>query len=268
MHEYRLDDATLALYHFVWNELCDWYLELTKPLLAGASGGTTQDAALAEALAKETRATLVHVLETVLRALHPMMPFITEEIWQNVPKRAGHAKACAVAPYPQAGKEGLRDELAEKELTWLSAVITAARGIRAEHDLAPKKHLAITVRTSDADKRALLGAQKGAIETLCNATLTLEDASDVIPEHTATAVAEGITVLVPLAGLVDMAKEKERVTRELAKVEKDLTVLTKKLSNADFVARAPAEVVAKDTARKAELEAAKQKLGDALKQMA
>ncbi|MFT3921091.1 MAG: class I tRNA ligase family protein [Myxococcales bacterium] len=269
VHEYRLDDATLGLYHFVWNELCDWYLELTKPLLAGGDpGGTTRERDEAEALAKETRATLVHVLESVLRALHPMMPFITEEIWQNVPKRAGHAKACAVAAYPQAGKEGLRDEAAEKELTWLSSVISAARAIRAEHDLAPKKHLSLTVRTGEAEKRALLSSQKGAIETLCNATLTLEDASDVIPEHTATAVAEGITVLVPLTGLVDMAKEKERVTRELSKVEKDLMVLAKKLGNADFIARAPAEVIAKDTARKAELEAAKQKLGDALKQMA
>jgi valyl-tRNA synthetase len=257
VNEYRLDDATLGLYHFVWNELCDWYLELTKPLLSGSD----------EALAQETRATLVHVLETVLRALHPMMPFITEAIWQSVPKRPGHAVACAVASYPQPDREGLRDERAEKELSWLSAVITATRSIRAEHDLAPKKHLPVTVRTSDSEKRALLSSQQGAIETLCNATVTLEAASDSVPEHTATSVAEGITVLVPLTGLVDMAKERERVTRELAKLEKDLMSLTKKLGNADFMARAPAEVIAKDSERKAELEATKQKLGEALSKM-
>jgi valyl-tRNA synthetase len=254
--EYRLDDATLALYHFVWNELCDWYLELTKPLLAGSD----------EAAATETRNVLLHVLETVLRALHPMMPFITEDIWQRVPK-SGAAKACMISTYPQAGREAKADADAEREMTWLMAVISATRTIRAEHDLAPKKQLPLILRSAEADKRALLERQKTAIETLCNATLTLEGASDALPENAATAIAEGVTVLVPLAGLVDMAKEKERVTRELAKVEKDLVALTKKLANADFLARAPAEVVAKDTERKAELEAAKAKLGDALKKM-
>jgi valyl-tRNA synthetase len=251
---YRLDEATLALYHFVWDELCDWYLELTKPLLSG------QDAAAAA----ETRAVLVHVLEVTLRALHPMMPFITEEIWQNVPKEAGHAIACAVAPYPQAGAAGLRDERAERELGWLRAVISAARTIRAEHDLPPKKQLPITLRTDDAERTALLLAELGAIKTLTNGVVTLEGQNAAMPEHAATAVAEGITVLVPLEGLVDADKERERVKRELAKVEKDLAVLTKKLGNADFVARAPAEVVAKDTERKAELEAAREKLSAAL----
>jgi valyl-tRNA synthetase len=255
--EYRLDDATLALYHFVWNELCDWYLELTKPLLAGSD----------EAAAKETRSVLVHVLESVLRALHPMMPFITEDIWQRVPKQNA-ATACMIASYPQPGREGKADADAEREMTWLMAAIGAVRTIRSEHDLAPKKQLPVILRSGEADKQALFERQKTAIETLCNATLTLEGASDALPENAATAVAEGVTVLVPLEGLVDMAKEKERVTRELAKVEKDLVALTKKLGNADFLARAPAEVVAKDTERKAELEAARGKLGDALKKMA
>jgi len=253
--EYRLDDASLALYHFVWNELCDWYLELTKPLLSGSDA----------AAAQETRDVLVHVLETTLRALHPMMPFITEEIWQNVPRHDGLGLACAISKYPEA--EGLRDERAERELSWLSGVISAARTIRAEHDLAPKKHLPITLRTSDAEKSALFEAQRTSIETLVNATLTLEPASDSVPEHTATAVAEGVTVLVPLAGLVDMGKEKERLVRELAKVEKDLSSLTKKLGNADFLARAPADVVAKDKERTAELQSARGKLSDALAKM-
>jgi valyl-tRNA synthetase len=255
--EYRLDDASLALYHFVWDELCDWYVELTKPLLAGAD----------EAAAQETRAVLVHVLEVILRALHPMLPFITEELWQNVPKQAGHATACAVAPYPQAGREGLRDLAAERELTWLMAVIGAARAIRSEHDLTLKTKLALTLRTGEPEKRALLEAQRGAIESLVNANMVLEPPHDAIPEHTATAVAEGITVLVPLSGLVDMGKEKERLARELTKAEKDLATLAKKLSNADFLARAPAEVVAKDKERSAELVAAVTKLKDALTQI-
>ncbi|MET0339553.1 MAG: valine--tRNA ligase, partial [Polyangiales bacterium] len=152
---YRLDDATLALYHFVWNELCDWYLELTKPLLAGSD----------VAAATETRATLVHVLETVPRALPPMMPFITEEIWQSVPKAKGHVEACAIARYPEPGREGLRDDQAEREMTWLTGVISAVRTIRAEHDIAPKRPLELTLRSDEADKRALFEHQRAAIET-------------------------------------------------------------------------------------------------------
>jgi valyl-tRNA synthetase len=258
LNEYRLDDASLALYHFVWDELCDWYVELTKPLLApGSDPGA----------ARETRAVLVHVLEVILRALHPMLPFITEELWQSVPKQAGHALACAVAPYPAAGREGAPDAAAERELSWLMAVIGAARAIRAEHEITPKTPLSLTLRTGDSEKRALLEAQRGAIESLVNAKLALEAPADAIPENTATAVAEGITVLVPLSGLVDMGKEKERLTRELTRAEKDLATLTKKLGNADFLARAPAEVVTKDKERSAELVAAVAKLKDALAQI-
>jgi len=251
---YRLDDATLALYHFVWNELCDWYLELTKPLLAGSD----------QAAASETRAVLVHVLETVLRALHPMMPFLTEEIWQRVPKASSDTVACAVASYPRPGLEGAHDETAEREMTWLTGVIGAVRTMRSEHDIPPKKSLDVTLRTDDEAKRALFLREQSAVEALCNATLSLQP-SDAAPlEHAATAVAEGVTILVPLTGLVDVEKEKERVTRELAKVEKDLAVLEKKLSNESFVARAPAAVIAKDRERHAELETARGKLREAL----
>ncbi|HEY6881605.1 MAG TPA: class I tRNA ligase family protein, partial [Polyangiales bacterium] len=257
LEAYRLDDSSLALYHFVWNELCDWYLELTKPLLNGGN---------AEA-ARETRTVLVHVLETVLRALHPMIPFITEEIWQRVPKREGLAKACIVAHYP-AADQGLRDEAAEREMSWLTAVIIAVRTIRAEHDVAPKKPIELYARSDDDARRALLSAQASAIETLCNASLKIEATSAAPIEHAATAVAEGVTVLVPLGGLVDADKERERVTRELAKVEKDLGVLDKKLGNESFIARAPAEVVAKDRERRAELDVAREKLKEALIKLA
>ena len=255
---YRLDDATLALYHFVWNELCDWYLELTKPLLASTD----------EQAARETRAVLVHVLESVLRALHPMMPFITEEIWQSVQKADGHALACAVASYPQPGREGQHDAEAERQMSWLTGVISAVRTIRSEHDIAPKKPLELSLRTDDGDKRALFVREQHAIETLCNATLSLGDGGSAPLDHAATAVAEGVTILVPLSGLVDADKEKERVGRELAKVEKDLAVLEKKLGNESFVARAPAAVIAKDRERHAELETTRDKLRHALTKLA
>ncbi len=252
--QYRCDESSLALYHFVWNDLCDWYLELTKPLLGGCDA----------VLAQETRQTLVHVLETTLRALHPMMPFITEEIWHRVPKAHGLNQACAVAPYPQPGREARRDDLAERDMIWLTAVIGATRAVRSEHDVPPRKTLPLTLRIAEPEKRALFEAQKVAVATLVNATLTLEGPGAEIPERTATAVAEGITILVPLEGLVDPAREKERVARELGKVEKDLGAIVKKLGNESFVARAPAELVAKERERQTELEAAREKLQHAL----
>jgi valyl-tRNA synthetase len=267
--EYRLDDASLGLYHFVWDELCDWYLELTKPLLSGSDA----------AAAAETRAVLVHVLETTLRALHPLMPFLTEELWQSLPKQPGHALACAVARYPEAGVEGLRDEAAEREMTWLMATVTSARSVRAANEIAPKVRLPFTIEVDQASKASVLQREQPLIEAVANVTIdalrVAESAADNLPSASdgtskgpvATSVAEGITVVVPLSGLVDLSKEKDRLARELAKVEKDLATLGKKLSNADFIARAPAEVVAKDKERTAELEAAKTKLASALKEL-
>jgi valyl-tRNA synthetase len=256
--QYRLDDASLALYHFVWNELCDWYLELTKPLLAG----TDADAA------KETRDVLVHVLESVLRALHPMIPFVSEDIWQRVPK-SGAAQACMTSRYPQAGVEGKPDADAEREFAALEASVSGLRDVRSANDIPMKTKIpAFEIRTDDAKQKQLLEQPlfKNIITTLTGTLdYQVRPTSDPIPEF--AAVASGGFVMVPLEGLVDMAKEKERVTRELVKVDKDLTVLSKKLGNADFVARAPAEVVAKDTERKAELEAAQSKLRDALAKM-
>ena len=153
-------------------------------------------------------------------------------------------------------------------MSWLTATISAVRTIRAEHDIPMKKPIELSLRTDDSARRALFDQQTSAVETLCNATLRLER-SDAAPlDHAATAVAEGVTILVPLAGLVDADKEKERVGRELAKVEKDLAVLGKKLGNQDFVARAPAAVIAKDRERHAELETAREKLRLALTKLA
>ncbi len=253
LEAYRLDESSLALYHFVWNELCDWYLELTKPLL---SGGDSEGA-------RETRAVLVHVLETVQRALHPMIPFITEEIWQRIPKSQALGKACIVATYP-AEDQGLSDEAAEREMTWLTAAITSARGLRAAKDIAPKLPITLTLETSDEARRGLLKAQSSAIATLCNATVQFDGAHGDV----ATATSEGVTVHMSLEGLLDTEKEKERVTRELAKVDKDLAVLEKKLSKESFIARAPAEVIAKDRERQAELASARSKLQDALTKLA
>jgi valyl-tRNA synthetase len=260
IEEYRLDEATTALYHFVWNELCDWYLELSKPLMASGDA----------ALVAETHSTLVHVLETTLRLLHPMMPFITEEIWQRVPKAEGAGKTIMLAPYPEAARDALRDEATEREMTVLQAVIVAARAIRSERDIHPRIELPLTLSAEDAALRALLERERGAIATLCKANVTLaasSGAADSAQGQTATAVAEGVTLEVALKGLVDDGKEKERIERQIQRLDKDLAAIDKKLGNPGFVDRAPPDVVAKERDRKAELEAARTQLTEALRKL-
>ena len=256
LSDYRLDDASGALYHFVWDELCDWYLELSKPLLA--ERGDVE-------VAQETRDTLVHVLETILRALHPMMPFISEDIWQRIPKTTGALPSIMVASYPEAATAGRADGEAEQAMALLQAVIVAARTIRAEHDLPRKVRIPLILRTDDGTAQSLLQDQEPFISSLCAAEVTIAArGKDDIPPRTAVSVTAGITVLVPLEGLVDLDKERDRLVRELKKAEKDHVALDKKLGNEGFLARAPAEVVARDRERLAELSGTMAQLQKAL----
>ena len=254
LDEYRLDDASQALYHFVWDEFCDWYLELTKTLLG-------EDAE--PEVASETRQVLTHVLETVLRALHPMMPFLTEEIWQRVPKE-NPSPTIMTVDFPIPERCGVPDSDAENEMTALQGVIVALRTVRAEHDLPRGLQLSAELRTDDASSRSMLERERRAIETLCRASVDVANDTAPLPERSAITVAGPVRVIVPLEGLVDPEKERERLGRELKKVEKDLAVVTKKLSNANFVDRAPAEVVQTERERLTSLTDKRDKLQAAL----
>ena len=255
LEDYRVDDAALGAYHFVWGELCDWYLELSKPLMA------SEDAEVV----RETRQTLVHVLETTLRVLHPAMPFITEEIWQRVPKDGSFPESVMIARWPEPGREGVADEQAERDMVVLQGAITAARTIRAEHDLPRSKEIPLVLRAPDEAARAVIEREGLAIRTLCRATLELDSSgSTEIPPRHAVSVAEGVTVLVPLEGLVDLDKERERIERELKKVDKDLGGVEKKLANDKFVSKAPPEVVQKERERQRALTEEREQLRQAL----
>ncbi|MEM9865721.1 MAG: valine--tRNA ligase, partial [Myxococcota bacterium] len=170
VEEYRLDEASGALYHFVWDEFCDWYLELSKPLMDGPH-------------AEETAQTLVHTLETVLRALHPMMPFVTEEIWRQVPRDdalgthpvdAEKPRSLIVARYPE--QDGRRDEEAEQAMAVLQEFVVSARTIRAEHDLPRARTIEIHFLAEDAKRAFVLEGEKALIESLAGATLVVSDA--------------------------------------------------------------------------------------------
>ncbi|GED23016.1 valine--tRNA ligase [Halomonas halmophila] len=241
MQEYRFDHASQALYEFIWNEYCDWYLELSKPVL-------WDDEASAQAQ-RGTRRTLVRVLETVLRLAHPMMPYISEEIWQRVAPLAGtsHGEedSLMVQPWPQADDSRI-DEAAERDIEWLKGVIVAIRNIRAELNIAPGKPLTAMLTKGDADDRRRLDANRRFLAKLAKLESIdwLADA-DQAP-LAATQLVGDLEVLVPMAGLIDKEAELTRLAKEIDKQDKLIDGIEKKLGNESFVAKAPEAVVQKE----------------------
>ncbi len=232
---FRLDDASGALYRFFWDELCDWYLELTKSIFAQGSPEEQHEA----------REVLAHVIEAALRALHPYAPFLTEELWQKVPRRPGHPESICVAAYPTAA-DGKVDEAAERQMGTLMAVISAARAVRSEHELPPATRVPLRLRASDEGVRQLLEAERRSLVALVRAEedVQVEAPGGARPRGSVVASAGEVEVLVGLLGHVDPAKEAARITRELGKASKDIEVMTKRLANPAFTEKAPPEVVA------------------------
>ncbi|MEB2313680.1 MAG: valine--tRNA ligase [Sorangiineae bacterium] len=232
---FRMDDGSGALYRFFWDELCDWFLEATKPIF---TGGT-------EAEKLETRQTLAHVIETSLRALHPFIPFITEELWQRVPRPASRPLSVALAPYPTAAADGRADPEAEAEMGALMRAIGAARAVRSEHGVPPNARVPLTLRASDAALRQLLEREQRTVEFLVrtDGAPLVESTGGERSKGFVMSVAGEVEVLVGLRGLVSAATEQDRIERGLKKTRKDVEVLDKRLANPKFVANAPDEVV-------------------------
>ena len=235
---YRFDLASQALYEFVWNEFCDWYLELSKPVL-------WDDNASAEAK-RGTRHTLLHVLETSLRLLHPFMPFITEEIWQTVGRLCGiSGPTIMLQPYPEASEKGV-DTVANADIEWLKGVIVGIRNIRGEMNIPPGKELPIILRNGDQRDRSRLEKNVQYLKKLAKvADISWLDGGAESPVA-ATALVGDLEILVPMAGLIDQKAELLRLGREIDRLESDLSRIKAKLDNASFVDKAPAAVVAKE----------------------
>jgi valyl-tRNA synthetase len=246
---FRLDDASGALYRFFWNELCDWYLEITKTIFQDGS---------AEAR-RETATTLAHVLETAMRALHPFAPFLTEDLWQRIARPRSRPRSLAIAPFPTPA-DGRTDAKIDAEMAVVQAAIGAARTIRSEHEVHPGAQVRLVLRSNDAATRIVLASELAAIRTLAKTAgdPAIEPAGGGRPAGTVMSVAGDVEVLVELRGLVDGAKEAARVEREIKKTEKDIAVLEKKLGSPAFAERAPAEVVAES---KNQLEALRRQRG-------
>lgn len=250
MDTYRFDLAAGILYEFTWNQFCDWYLELTKPVMNSGS----------EAELRGTRHTLIEVLEALLRLAHPIIPYITETIWQRVKSLKGiTADTIMLQPFPEYDASQV-DEKALSDLEWIKQTIIAVRNIRAEMNIAPGKPLDVMLRGASAEAQRRVLENQSFIQSLARlSSLTLLADGDKGPVSV-TKLVEGAEVLIPMAGLIDKATELDRLAKEVAKLEAEIERIEGKLSNEGFVARAPEAVVAKERERMAACAEAKQKL--------
>ncbi|MEH6583546.1 MAG: valine--tRNA ligase [Halioglobus sp.] len=235
---YRFDHASQALYEFVWNEYCDWYLELSKPVL--------WDDNASEAAKRGTRRTLIRVLETSLRLLHPFMPFITEEIWQTVGPLAGKSgPTIMLQPYPVSDDKGI-DNAANADIEWLKGVIVGIRNIRGEMNISPALELTVLMKNGSNLDKTRLEQNRQFLKKLAKLEEVKWLSEDDEVPVSATALVGSLEILVPMAGLIDKDAELGRLAKEIDKLQKDLSRLEGKLNNPSFVEKAPAEVVAKE----------------------
>jgi valyl-tRNA synthetase len=240
LDEYRFNDATAAVYQFIWHEFCDWYLELVKPVLYGK-----QDVAAIRA----ARKTLFDVLQTSLKLLHPFMPFLTEEIWQTL---IADGTSIMVSEFP-APDETASDPDAEREMALIMEVITRIRNIRGEMNIAPSLKLKATLAVQADDLQVTLEKGRLYITNLANLESLTVTGETTEPKGAATAVAGPVHVYVFLAGVIDIEGEERRLQKELTRVGKDLAFVSGKLANPAFLAKAAEAVVRKEQERAREL---------------
>jgi len=253
---YRFDLAAQAIYEFTWSAYCDWYLELSKPILGNP-------AASPEAK-RGTRRTLVRVLEALLRLTHPLMPFITEEIWQRVAPLAGRSGTTIMGqPYPESEPERIDTE-AVAELEWVQQFVVGVRNIRGEMNIPPSKVLPALLRHGSALDLSRLERNRAYLQTLARLAAIDWLADDASAPEAATALLGEMQILIPLAGVIDKAAEQERLSKDIARLRKDLERTAGKLDNPSFVQRAPAAVVEKERRRLDELGLALRRLDEQL----
>lgn len=243
LEEYRFNDAAGSVYHFVWHELCDWYIEMIKPALYAESGGN------------EVRKCLLFLLDMTLRLLHPFMPYVTEEIWQNLPrkeadltgtKRAGggdFTRSIAVSAFPESLQ---RDEAAESAMSVIMEAVTGIRTIRGELNISPSLLLRVHIKTLGSGAEELLHANLSYLEKLARAELKEIGRTVSKPKGSAAQVKTSLEVYVPLEGLLNIDFEVDRLKKEEARIDETLAFLRGKLENEGFLKRAPAAVVAKE----------------------
>jgi valyl-tRNA synthetase len=247
IENYRFDRAAQALYDFTWNEYCDWYLEFSKPVL--------NNPASSEVAKQGVRHILVQVLETLLRLAHPIIPFITEEIWQQVAPLAGRqGKTIMLQPYPLSEINKI-DRDAVDEIGWIMAFVTGVRSIRSQMNIAPSKSVPLLLQAGTNHDQKRLESSREFLTTLAKLDSICWLNNEPSPPAATTLVGE-LEILIPLAGLIDTKAELKRLDREIQKMYKDLERLQNKLTNSNYVERAPTEIVEKERLRAQEVAAA------------
>ncbi len=242
---YRLDLAAQVLYEFTWHEFCDWYLELSKPVMQSDDASAEQK--------RGTQSTLIGVLESLLRLLHPLMPFITEEIWQQVAPRANVAgDTIMLQPYPEASDD--TDDAVIADIEWVQQFILGIRQIRGEMDISPGKSLSVLAQNASEADQTRAAQYAPYLKSLAKVESVefLADADE--PPASATALMGDVRLLVPMKGLIDVDAERARLDKQIAKTQAELNKANGKLSNEKFVNNAPPAVVTQEQERKAEFE--------------
>jgi valyl-tRNA synthetase len=249
--DYRFDNIASSIYQFIWDEYCDWYLEVAKVQIQNGS----------EAQQRATRRTLLRVLETILRLAHPIVPFITEQLWQTVAPLTGiklnpAGDTIMLQKYPEAQPSKI-DEASEQWMAELKAMTDACRNLRGEMQLSPALRVPLIMEATGADQTARLQSFAPYLQSL--AKLSEVQVADKLPESPAPVSIVGTAKLM-LKVEIDIAAERERLTKEITRLDGEITKANVKLSNESFVARAPAQVVAQEKERVANFSATLQKL--------
>jgi valyl-tRNA synthetase len=243
---YRLDLAAQSMYEFTWHEFCDWYLELSKPVLQ------SDDSSDAEK--RGTRKTLINILESLLRLMHPLIPFVTEEIWQQVGPRAGVAGDTIMLQHYPAVADFASDDDAERELQWVMQFILGIRQIRGEMDISPGKTLPVLLQNASESDVSLAGLHARLLERVGRVeSISVLAEGDEAPSS-ATALLGDLQLLVPMKGVIDVDAERERLQKQMQKIQIEIQKANGKLGNDKFVNNAPAAVVSQERERLAEFE--------------
>jgi valyl-tRNA synthetase len=254
---YRFNEAAMGLYQFTWNEFCDWYVELSKQDLYGSDPERK----------KMVQYVLWYVLENLLRLLHPFMPFITEEIWQALPKQGiANPDSIMLAAYPEPAVDHSYPRAAA-DMERVMAVIGGIRNIRGEMEVPPSKEISVILSCGSGESQQLMKHNEGAIVSLARLGSLAIGQGVEQPEDASIQVVGDVQIYVPLKGLVNVEEEEKRLLKEIGKIDKDMEFLGKKLENPSFVDRAPAEVVAKEREKIAEFANKKQVLAESLEKI-
>jgi valyl-tRNA synthetase len=251
---YRFNDAAAAAYRFVWNIFCDWHLELAKLPLLGADGP----------IKDETRATMAFVLDEIVKLLHPFMPFMTEELWA-IKGAEGPARASVLALAEWPRLEGLRNAAAEDEIGWVIDLVSEIRSLRSEMNVPAGAQIPLVLVGADAAVQARAGAWGDVLRRM--ARLAGISFAEAAPRGAVQSVVRDTVAALPLEGVIDLSAEKARLAREIGKFEGEVKKIDAKLGNADFIKRAPEEVVEENRERRAEALARIDKMRGALAQL-